>query len=207
MKSKCYRSSGSITGRVVVPGPIFRRTKLLYPRIVTAMLLVLALALAVCAPATAVMVDGQVLGRTSGTDPVIEPTLEFARDDIVTSDVYLKDAGEGDILEWAFTGPHEMIYNESQSLTTGHSVARTTFDLGLLSTNEAVGLWTLDISLNGVPAVRQDFTVEPLTGLVWWGPFVGAGLLIGLVAIVVILGVLVVAGILVVHRVFRKKKE
>ena len=191
----------------VAPGPGCRRYNPRYPRIVSALFLVLVLALAGCTPVTAVTVDGQVLGRTSGTDPVIEPTLEFARDDIVTSDVYLKDAGEGDILEWAFTGPHEMIYNESQSLTTGQSVARTTFDLGLLSTNEAVGLWTLDISLNGEQAVQQDFTVEPLTGLVWWGPFAGAAVLAGLVALVVILVVAVIAGIVLLLQSSHRKGQ
>jgi hypothetical protein len=89
-------------------------------------------------------------------------------------------------------------------LTPGQSVARAKLDLSLLSTNEAVGSWTLDLSLNEEPADQVNFTVEPLTGLVWWGPFVGVGLL---VLFVVILGGLVIGGIVVLRRVFQGKKE
>jgi hypothetical protein len=206
MKSKIFSSSRYRNPeRVVAPRFSCRRTHSVRPLIVSILVLVLVLLWSV--PVTAVTVEGYVLGRASGTDPVIEQTLEFTRDDRVVSEVYLKDTGEGDILQWAFTGPHEMKYNESRTLTPGQSTARATLDLSLLSTNEAVGSWTLDLYLNGAPVDRQNFTVEPLTGLIWWGPFVGAGLLIGLVVIVVILGVLVVAGILIVQRVFRKKKE
>ncbi len=205
MKSKCYGLLFCNPERDVALRLGCRRTHSVRPLIVSVMVLVLVLLWSI--PVTAVTVEGHVLGPASGTDPIVEPTLKFTRDDIVTSEVYLKDAGEGDILQWTFTGPHEMNYNESRTLTPGQSTARATLDLSLLSTNDAVGSWTLDLFLNGVPADRQDFTVEPLTGLVWWGPFVGAGLLIGLVVIVVILGVLVVAGILMVQRVFRKKKE
>jgi hypothetical protein len=123
---------------------------------------------------------------------------------MVASEVSLSAAEEGDLLQWVFTGPQGMHYNESETLTPGLSTARVMLDLSLLPSDEAVGSWTLDLFLNEEPAARQDFTVEPLTGLVWWGPFIGLGVLLGVVAIA---GVLVFAGILVGKRVFRKKKE
>jgi hypothetical protein len=151
-----------------------------------------------------VVLEGHVLGRAGGTDFRIEPTLEFTRDDRVISEVSLAAAEEGDLLRWEFTGPHGTNYQENRTLASGQSMARATLDLSLFSSEEAVGSWTLDLFLNEEPADRQDFSVEPLTGLVWWGPFVGLGLL--LVAVVIV-GVLVFAGIVVLKRVFRKKDK
>lgn len=167
-------------------------------------LIVLVLVLLWSAPASAVVLEGNVLGRASGSDQRIEPASEFTRDDVVMSEVSLRDAGEGDLLQWTFTGPQGMTYNETRTLTPGQSVARAKLDLSLLSTNEAVGSWTLDLSLNEEPADQVNFTVEPLTGLVWWGPFVGVGLL---VLFVVILGVLVIGGVVVLRRVFQGKNK
>jgi hypothetical protein len=167
-------------------------------------LIVLVLVLLWSAPASAVVLEGNVLGRASGSDQRIEPASEFTRGDVVMSEVSLRDTGEGDYLQWTFTGPQGMTYNETRTLTPGQSVARAKLDLSLLSTNEAVGSWTLDLSLNEEPADQVNFTVEPLTGLVWWGPFVGVGLL---VLFVVILGGLVIGGIVVLRRVFQGKNK
>ena len=172
------------------------------PRILTVLVLVLILLWS--APVSAAILEGQVLGRASGPDQGIEPTFEFTRDDIVVSEVSLNDSKNGDILKWAFTGPQGMKYNESRTLSPGQGTARAALDLSLLSSSEAVGSWTLDISLNEELADQVNFTVEPLTGLVWWAPFVGAGLLI---LSVVILGVLVFAGVVIIQRVFRRKKQ
>lgn len=200
MKSTCFSSPLCNPERVVASQYGCRRIITFRPFIVTVLVLVVLWS----APVSAAILEGQVLGRASGPDLTIEPTLEFTRDDIVMSEVSLRDTSEGDHLQWTFTGPQGMIYNETRTLTPGQSVARAKLDLSLLSTNEAVGSWTLDLSLNGVPADRQNFTAEPLTGLVWWGPFVGAGLL---VLSVVILGVLVFAGVVIIQRVFRRKKK
>lgn len=202
MKSACFSSPWCNPDRVVAPRYNSRRSHPSRPFLV--MILVLALVLLWSAPVSAVTLEGQVLGRASGADLTIEPTLEFARDDIVMSEVSLRDTGEGDLLQWTFTGPQGMKYYENRTLTPGHGMARAKLDLGLLSTKEAVGSWSLDFSLNEVPADRQNFTVEPLTGLVWWGPFVGLGLLL---LSVVILGVLVFAGVVVIKQVFRRKKK
>ncbi len=202
MKSTCFSSPLYNPERVVAQRHGCRRTLPSRPRILTVLVLVLVLLWS--APVSAVILEGQVLGRASGPDLTIDPTLEFTRDDIVRSEVSLRDTREGDYLQWTFTGPQGLMYNETRTLTPGQGTARATLDLSLLTTNEAVGSWTLDLSLNGAPADRQNFTVEPLTGLVWWGPFVGAGLL---VLSVVILGVLVFAGVLIIQRVFRRKKQ
>jgi hypothetical protein len=202
MKSTWFSSPLCNTERVVAQRHGSRRTLPFRPRILTVLVLVLVLLWSV--PVSAAILEGQVLGCAGGADLTIEPTLGFTRDDIVRSEVSLRDTREGDFLQWTFTGPQGMTYNESRTLTPGQSTARAKLDLSLLTTNEAVGSWTLDLSLNGVPADRQNFTVEPLTGLVWWAPFVGAGLL---VLSVVILGVLVFAGVVIIQRVFRRKKK
>jgi len=166
--------------------------------------LVLVLVLAGNAPVSAVDLGEHVLGRASGAGPAIESTQVFVRDDVVVSEVTLTAAGGGDLLVWTFTGPRGGEETVSQALSPGQGMARATLDLSLLPPEEAVGSWTLDLSLNGVPGLSQDFSVEPLTGLVWWGPFVGGGVL---VLSVVILGVLVCAGVVILQRFFRKKKE
>jgi len=200
MKYKCCSSPLCNPERVVAPRYGCRRRLPVRPLILTVLVLVLVWS----APVSAAILEGHVLGRGSGTDLIIEPTLEFTRDDIVMSEVSLKDTGEGDFLQWVFTGPQGMNYNESRTLTPGQGMARAKLDLSLLPSDEAVGSWTLDLFLNGAPADRQNFTVEPLTGLVWWAPFVGLGVLVG---VVVIVGVLAVGGVIVLAGVLRKKEE
>jgi len=200
MKSSCFGSPWCTPERVVAPRYRCRRILPLRPFIVTVLVLVLLWS----APVSAAVLEGHVLGRAGGPDLPIEPALEFTRDDTVFSEVTLENTGDGDHLLWSFTGPQGMKYNESRTLTSGQGMARAKLDLSLLQSNEAVGSWTLDLFLNEEPADRQNFTVEPLTGLVWWAPFVGAGVLF---VIVVILGVLVFAGIVVIKRVFQGKNK
>jgi hypothetical protein len=47
-------------------------------------------------------------------------------------------------------------------------------DLNQYSNAEVTGNWTVNILFNGEKALTDDFTVVPLTGLVWWGPIAGA---------------------------------
>lgn len=201
MNSRCCSLPLCKHERVVGPRYGVRRAFSASPLFLT--VLVLVLVLLWTSPVSAVVLEGHILGRASGTSLTVEPTLEFTRDDRVISEVSLVAADEGDLLRWEFTGPEGTNYQENRTLSSGQRMARATFDLSLLPSNEAVGSWTLDLFLNGEPADRQDFTVEPLTGLVWWGPF--AGVLVFFIAAV--LCVLVVVGIVVIFRAFRKKKE
>jgi hypothetical protein len=147
-------------------------------------------------PVSGLTLDQHILGRTSDSDPGIDPTSEFTSDDIVVSEVHLKDAREGDRIEWVYTGPQGTTWNKSQTLNPGQSTAaRATLDLDLFPLRESVGSWTVDLFLNGEPQDRMTFTVEPLTGFTWWGPFLGGFLL-----------VLCVLGVVVVLLVCKKKK-
>jgi hypothetical protein len=165
MKSRWCSSPLCSSARVVAPRCGCGLTLPESPLIPT--ILVLVFVLLWSAPVSAAILEGHTLGRASGTDLIMEPTLEFTRDDMVASEVSLSAAEKGDLLQWVFTGPQGMHYNESQTLTPGLSTARVMLDLSLLPSDEAVGSWTLDLFLNEEPAARQDFTVEPLTGLVW----------------------------------------
>ncbi len=189
MKSGCCSSPLCGHKNVVVPRGVTRRPHPLRSLILAGLVLVLA-----CSPfVSAAILDGQVLGRMSGTGQAIEPAIEYVRDDVVVSEVHLSGTREGDRIRWEFAGPEDTVWNESKTLIAGQETARAILDLGLLQSNEAVGLWTLDIFVNDEPASRADFTVEPLTGLVWWGPFAGALML--LVVVVVVAGVIMIAGL------------
>jgi len=201
MKPGEYRSPRSDPKRVIAPRYGCKRT---FPRqypFPAVVLTAVALLLVIMAtpPVSAVTLDHHILGRASDSDPVIEPTFAFTTDDTVISEVHLKDAREGDRIEWVYTGPQGTMWNKSQTLNPGqNTTARATLGLALLPLRERVGSWTVDVFLNGEPQDRVTFTVEPLTGLTWWGPFLGSFL--------VILGVLGVVTVVVVLLAAKKKK-
>jgi hypothetical protein len=155
-------------------------------------------------PISATVLDEHIIGRTTGIAHQIEPTFVLVRDDMVASKVSLSATEEGDLLEWTFSGPQGRTYTDSHILSSGQDWAQTELDLSLLPSEDVIGTWTLDLSLNGVQQEQQTFTVEPLTGLVWWGPFVGLGVLL---VVVLVVGVLVIGGIVVLIGVLRRKKE
>lgn len=167
-------------------------------------ILVLVIALSWTYPISATVLDEHIFGRPTGSAHQIEPTFELVRDDMVASKVLLAGVEEGDLLEWTFTGPRGRTYSDSQILSSGQNWALSELDLSVLPSEDAVGSWRLDLSLNGEIQEQQTFTVEPLTGLVWWGPFVGLGVLF---FVMLGVGVLVVGGLVVLRGVFRRNKE
>lgn len=201
MKPREYRSTRSDSKRAIAPRYGCKRT---FPRqypFPAVVLIAVALLLVIMAtpPVSAVTLDHHILGRASDSDPGIEPTSEFTTDDTVISEVHLKDEREGDLIEWVYTGPQGTMWNKSQTFNPGQSTtARATLDLDLLPLREIVGSWTVDLVLNGEPQDRVTFTVKPLTGLTWWGPYLGSFL--------VILGVLGVVIVVVILLAVKKKK-
>jgi len=201
MNPREYRSPQSDSNRAIAPRYGCKRTFPRQYRFLAGVLIAVALLLAIMGtpPVSAVTLDHHILGLASDSDRGIEPTFAFTTDDTVISEVHLKDATEGDLIEWVYTGPQGTLWNKSQTFNPGQSATvRATLDLDLLPLRERVGSWTVDLSLNGEPQDRLTFTVEPLTGLTWWGPFLGS--------LLAILGVLGVVIVLVLLMMGKKKK-
>ncbi|HEU17645.1 MAG TPA: hypothetical protein ENO06_02815 [Methanolinea sp.] len=168
------------------------------------MILVLFVTISAIPLTSSAVIDEHILGRAVGSAHQVEPTLELVRDDMVASKVLLSDTKGDDRLEWTFTGPRGRIFSDSQILSAGQNWAQSELDLSLIPSGDVVGTWTLDLSLNGMPEERETFTVEPLTGLVWWGPFVGMGVFL---VVVLVAGSLVVGGLVFLKRALQKKKR
>lgn len=167
-------------------------------------ILVLFVAISGIPPTSSAVIDEHIFGRAVGSAQQIEPTLELVRDDMVASKVLLSGTEDGDRLEWTFTGPGGRTFSDSQILSAGQIWAQSELDLSLIPSDEVVGTWTLDLSLNGMPEEKETFTVELLTGLVWWGPFVGLGVLL---VVVLVAGSLLVGGLVFLKRALQKKKR
>lgn len=118
--------------------------------------------------------------------------------DEVVSTVYLNGAVSGDTIRWEFHGPNEISWSQDQVLEKDQANARSVLNLARWPGARGSGTWTLDLLLNREQVKHEEFTVEPLTGLIWWGPFLGAFLLV--------LGILVIGGIIVVILVAARKK-
>lgn len=167
-------------------------------------ILVLFVAISGIPPTSSAVIDEHIFGRAVGSAHQIEPTLELVRDDMVASKVLLSGTEDGDRLEWTFTGPGGRTFSDSQILSAGQIWAQSELDLSLIPSDEVVGTWTLDLSLNGMPEEKETFTVELLTGLVWGGPFVGLGVLL---VVVLVAGSLLVGGLVFLKRALQKKKR
>ncbi len=127
-------------------------------------------------------------------------TKTFTTDDTVFSWLAIKDAVQGDQITWLFEGPHGIESREIYTLEQeGDQSCYTCFDSNDYDEIiEMEGDWKITVYLNGEEALTEYFTVEPLTGLLWWGPF--AGLLITLLAVAVPVAVITLIVIKVVRR-------
>jgi hypothetical protein len=131
-------------------------------------------------------------------------TNQFTADDRVFSWLSITGTSKGDEIAWAYRGPKGQELQKSLALAQGGD--QTTYmelDLNQYSNAEVTGNWTVTILFNGEKTLTDAFTVEPLTGLVWWGPIVGFLLLTG--AIVIAIAVVLVIILLVIRS--RKAKQ
>lgn len=115
------------------------------------------------------------LGATS------QQKTSYRRDEKVYSLVQFESASIGDNITWVFQGPTQPIifeYIVDDTTTTGvYSV------LDLTEYTNTLGTWIVTLLINGEVTDTKTFTVkEPLTGYNWWGPFLGAALLLALAA-------------------------
>lgn len=202
MKYRYFRPSLENSKKGVAPRKKWKKTLHAHPVILA--ILVLVFIIPWICPISATVLDEHIFGRITGPDQRIESTIELTRDDMISSKVLLSATVEGDLLEWSFTGPQGRVYTDSRVLSSGQNWVQAELDLSQLPSNETVGTWTLELFLNGIPQERQPFTVEPLTGLSWWGPFAGFGVL---VFVVVIVGALIGVGLVVLIRVLKRNKE
>ena len=108
-----------------------------------------------------------------------QPKTSYTIDDTVYSLVQFESASSGDNITWVFQGPDQPIifeYIVADATTTGVYSA-----LDLTDYTNTLGTWTVTISINGEVTDTKTFTVtEPLTGYNWWGPFLGAAILLAL---------------------------
>jgi hypothetical protein len=131
-------------------------------------------------------------------------TKNFTTDDRVFSWLAITGTSKGDEIAWTYQGPKGQEIQKSLALAQGGD--QTTYmelDLNQYSNAEVTGNWTVTILFNGEKAVTDAFTVEPLTGLVWWGPIAGFLLLLG--AIITVIIVVLVTILLVIRS--RKAKQ
>ncbi len=201
---KCRFSGPSLGNRKKGVDPRHNREKSFHEGHVILAILVLVFVMSYTSPVSGTVLNEHILGRPTGDGQIIVPTHEFIRDDKVASEVSLSATKEGDLIGWVFTGPRGSRYADTRNLTSGQNIAYFEIDLDPLPSDEAVGSWTMELFLNGISQERQTFTVEPLTGLAWWGPFAGLGVL---VVVVVIVGGLIVGGLVVLIRVLRRNEE
>jgi len=107
-------------------------------------------------------------GRTVGK------TRKFLSDDHVFCWVKITDNVDWDKVEWLFKGPNgierSIPYREEWS---GEDYCYAMLDLSEYEAREVVGDWKVTLYMNGREVFTEEFTVEPLGGLVWWGPMVG----------------------------------
>ncbi len=111
----------------------------------------------------------------------VDITKTFTADDSVYCWLQIKGASIGDKASWLFKGPKGLEVMKSLAVEKADDQSRyTRLDLSLYSNAEVTGNWTVTVSFNGDDLFTDDFTVQPLTGLVWWGPFAGALLFISI---------------------------
>ena len=125
-------------------------------------------------------------------------TRQFTVDDRVFSWLSITGTSKGDEIAWTYQGPKGQEVQKSLALAQGGD--QTTYmelDLNQYSNAEVTGNWTVTILFNGEKALTDAFTVEPLTGLVWWGPIAGFLLLLG--AIVIAIAVVLVIILLIMR--------
>ncbi|MBN1192043.1 MAG: hypothetical protein JXA46_19985 [Dehalococcoidales bacterium] len=125
-------------------------------------------------------------------------TTKFTTDDTVYSWVEIKEATDKDEVRWVFTGPYELQYSESKALEPGNDQSvYAVLDLRKY-TKEDMGDWTVTVSLNGNQAFTDSFSVEPLTGLIWWAPLI--------VVLIIVILILVAVSVIIVWIIRRKKR-
>lgn len=151
-------------------------------------------------PAAAI-VDHVLCKGVSEGQP-IDVTETFTNGDTVCSWLEIRDAADGDEVTWLFQGPNGIESRESYTLgQEGNQSCHATLVLDDYHSADVEGDWTVTVYLNGEEASTEHFTVEPLTGLVWWGPLVGLLIILLLVAIVA-----VPIAVIVVKAVRRRKR-
>lgn len=129
-------------------------------------------------------------------------TKTFTTDDTVFSWLKIKNAVQGDEVKWLFQGPDGIESRASYTLEQeGDQSCYTGFDLNDYENVPMEGDWKITVYLNGEEALTEYFTVEPLTGLLWWGPFVG------LLIILLIVAVPVTVITLIVIKVVRRRRR
>jgi len=134
-------------------------------------------------------IEKHVLCREVSDGEPGDITKTFTADDTVCSWLRTRDGVRGDEVEWLFEGPDGIESRASYTLELeGDQSCYTCFDLNDYENVEMEGDWKITVYLNGEEALTEYFTVEPLAGLLWWGPFVGLLiiLLMGAVAAAVI---------------------
>lgn len=90
----------------------------------------------------------------------------------------------GATVRWRFEGPDDEEREVLPDRTDGDLFVGY-LDLEPLSNWHAEGEWRVVLLLDGAEVAADTFSVEPFAGgLVWWGPFVGLAILLGLLGLV-----------------------
>jgi len=98
----------------------------------------------------------------------------FKSDETVFSWLEVANGTQGDEVYWLFQGPNGITEEYTYPLEwDGEGYCWDSLDLNGYNMEDAVGDWSVTVCINGVEAFTDQFTVEPLTGLVWWGPIIG----------------------------------
>jgi len=108
--------------------------------------------------------DGRPVGKTR----------KFLSDDQVFCWVKIADSVDRGKVEWLFKGPNgierSIPYREERS---GEDYCYAVLDLSRYKSTEVVGDWKVTVYVDEKEVFTDEFRVEPLGGLVWWGPIVG----------------------------------
>ena len=123
-----------------------------------------------------ILVEYKLCKEVTNGRPV-DITKKFTVDDRVFSWLTIKGASKDDKATWLFQGPKGQEIQKLLALEqSGDQSIYMELDLNQYSNAEVAGRWAVTVLFNGEKALTDDFTVEPLTGLVWWGPIAGAAL-------------------------------
>jgi hypothetical protein len=116
-------------------------------------------------------------------DSQIQTTNTFTTDETIISLVTVTQATPGDTILWRFQAPggtQEFSYTID---TEGETTSYAELALTDYNTEDILGDWSISILINDEVTDTKTFTVtEPLTGYNWWGPFLGAAILLSLAA-------------------------
>lgn len=120
------------------------------------------------------MVDHLLCKDVSDDGTPSDVATTFKAGETIISWLEVANGTQGDEISWVFQGPNAI--NEEFAYTLewdGEGYCWAPLDLNDYNLEDAVGDWSVTVYINGLNVFTDNFTVEPLGGLIWWSPLIG----------------------------------